>query len=175
MGVTPQAFPYSHLYIYSYSANYFSSLSLFFSFFPPSPLFLHPSFCVGRRHVVCLQHGTQVSQWLPAEGAGVTAEHLWLTRASIFVLGSSNGNWLPSVASPEQWLSACSQTPCLSFGNHSQQREMGHLMEQQKSRLRGPMLAGFPLVSPVASVHPVLNWQRQKLLKSTFSAHVRLE
>ena len=54
MGVTPQAFPYSHFCIfYLYSASYFFSfLSLFFSFFSPSLLlFLHPSFCVGRRDV----------------------------------------------------------------------------------------------------------------------------
>lgn len=53
---------------------------------------------------------------------------------------------------------------CSALGNHSQQREMGHLMEQQEPAPWGQCLRGFPSVSPAASVHPVLNWQRQKLL-----------
>lgn len=53
---------------------------------------------------------------------------------------------------------------CSALGNQSLQWEMGHLIEQQEPAPWGQCLRGFPSVSPAASVHPVLSWQRQKLL-----------
>lgn len=94
MGVTPQAFPYSHLYIfYSYSASYFFS----FFFLSSLPLFLHPSFCVGRRHVgvssgMALRCHSGYLLRVPESQLNICG---WLEHLFLF-WGSSNGNWLPA-------------------------------------------------------------------------------
>ena len=93
--------------------------------------------------------------------------HYWMSVAdqSIYfcfweaVMGTGFQHSL-SRAAAQHLLSAL----CSALENHVLQWEIGHLMEQQELAPWGQHLRGFPLVSPAASVHPVLSWHRQKLL-----------